>query len=173
VWVGQSMIANAVLGLMPSTQLRSRRRYLSPRRQPARLTSRDARLEEADQCDHPGSMSALNPVRNIRAVRQVSRPIHRAAGWRERRMRELLDLAHLATPPLPRFYPFELSGASARLHDLNGYGAQSGFLIADEPTTALDVTTQTQILHLIEDCRGVSPRRSLHHHDFGSSPKLR
>ena len=58
--------------------------------------------------------------------------------------------------------------AAATLNDCDGTGLRPQILIADEPTTALDVTTQAQILKLIRDMQAASNTGVLFiTHDFG------
>ena len=71
------------------------------------------------------------------------------------RVQELLTQVGLPNPPqLANSYPFELSGGQRqRVMIAMAMSNQPALLIADEPTTALDVTTQRQILRLIDDLR--------------------
>ena len=62
-------------------------------------------------------------------------------------------------------YPHELSGgyAPAR-HDRHGAGVHPQLIIADEPTTALDVTIQAQILDLLRNLKGQDQFKHHAHH---------
>ena len=99
--------------------------------------------------------SSLNPVFTIGAqIAEVLRA-HLAIGRREARERAIALLARVQIPdPLRRIdeYPHQLSGGT-RQRALIAMAIALGpkVLIADEPTTALDVTIQAQILELLEE----------------------
>jgi peptide/nickel transport system ATP-binding protein len=97
-------------------------------------------------------MTALNPVMTIGAqVAEVVR-IHRKASRKEAlaTARQALDRVGLQAIPLTR-YPHELSGGQRqRVAIAMAIVLTPRLLIADEPTTALDVTTQAQILDLLQ-----------------------
>ena len=102
-------------------------------------------------------MTALNPLRSVGA--QVAEPmmLHRGLGRREARERavELLERVRLAEPErAARSYPFALSGGERqRAMIAMAIGCGPRLIIADEPTTALDVTVQARILALIDGLR--------------------
>ncbi|GAB3927050.1 dipeptide/oligopeptide/nickel ABC transporter ATP-binding protein [Microlunatus endophyticus] len=100
-----------------------------------------------------GAMSALNPVRTI--GEQIREPIllHEKVGKREARARtaELLDSVGVSAQRAAA-YPHELSGGQRqRVMIAMALACKPELIIADEPTTALDVIVQAQILGLLTD----------------------
>src|SRR6516165_2084819 len=102
-------------------------------------------------------MTSLNPVRKV--WEQVGEPlrVHRGLGWREIR-RQVLHMFETVGIPEPKArldaFPYQLSGGlRQRAMIAMGLICEPKLLIADEPTTALDVTTQAQILRLMVDLR--------------------
>lgn len=103
-------------------------------------------------------MTSLNPVRTIGY--QLIEPMHlhlglKGAAARERAV-ELLDMVNI---PAPRErldnYPHQLSGGMRqRVMIAMGLSCDPDILIADEATTALDVTTQAQITELVAELQG-------------------
>src|SRR6516225_7096981 len=99
--------------------------------------------------------AALNPV--LRVGHQVQRVLLRN-GRRDnpgRHCIELLGTVGLREPDkVARLYPHELSGGMCqRVMIAMGIASEPQILIADEPTTALDVTVQADILDLLDDLR--------------------
>ncbi|MFT6931601.1 MAG: peptide/nickel transport system ATP-binding protein [Paracoccaceae bacterium] len=98
-------------------------------------------------------MTALNPVQTIGNQVAETLLIHGATNRSEARKiaRDKLDRVGLQTIALDR-YPHELSGGQRqRVCIAMAIALRPRLLIADEPTTALDVTTQAQILSLLRD----------------------
>ncbi|MCC5811070.1 MAG: ABC transporter ATP-binding protein [Ectothiorhodospiraceae bacterium] len=117
-------------------------------------------------------MTSMNPVLTI--GRQLSEPIqvHRG-GDRKSLLAKCVDLLRKVRIPDPenrvKAYPHQLSGGMRqRAMIAMGLGCDPRLIIADEPTTALDVTVQAQILELLKDLtreRGTS--MILITHDLG------
>jgi peptide/nickel transport system ATP-binding protein len=159
---GKSMLALAIMGLLPRALHRSGGRIL---------------LEGEDLADRPAAdwrekrgrdlamifqepMSALNPVMRIGA--QVEEVLVRRRGMAagEARKEVLRLFQRVEIPPAEQrlsSYPHELSGGMRqRVMIAMALAARPKLLIADEPTTALDVTIQAQILDLMRGLRGDS-----------------
>ena len=115
---------------------------------------------------------SLNPV--VRIGHQIAeqfvrrRGIRRAEAWA--RAVELLRAVGIPAPETrARAYPHEISGGQAqRVMIAIALALEPKLLIADEPTTALDVTVQAQVLALLrERCRGLGTALMLITHDLG------
>jgi oligopeptide/dipeptide ABC transporter, ATP-binding protein, C-terminal domain len=100
-----------------------------------------------------GSMSVLNPVRRIGKTFHdfAARPLGLSGKAFEERV--LGHLARLKLPPeVLRAYPHELSGGMRQRVTIGlATVCHPEFVIADEPTTALDVVVQKEVLNLIRD----------------------
>jgi peptide/nickel transport system ATP-binding protein len=100
-------------------------------------------------------MTSLNPVIPVGDQIAETVRLHQGAGRREARERaiEMLRLVKIAEPQKQaRSYPHQLSGGQRqRVMIAMALACTPKLLIADEPTTALDVTIQAQILELIAE----------------------
>lgn len=99
-----------------------------------------------------GAMNAFNPVRTIEA--QITEPMHvhgvAEGAAAKQRARELLEIVGIAASAGGR-YPHELSGGMRQRAMLAmALACKPRILLADEPTTALDVMVQAQILQVLE-----------------------
>ena len=107
--------------------------------------------------------TSLDPL--MRLGKQIALPLHRHRGLRGAALREAIDraLAEVALPDparIARSFPYEVSGGQRqRVALAMTLAALPSLLIADEPTTALDVTVQRTVLDLLDEVtreRGVS-----------------
>ncbi len=121
--------------------------------------------------------SALNPLHTIE--RQIAEPLrtHKNMGKNAARTRvlELLDLVGLgAMKDRLNAYPHELSGGQRqRVMIAMALANEPDLLIADEPTTALDVTVQAQILELLQDLKArLNMALIIITHDLGVVEKM-
>ena len=102
-------------------------------------------------------MTSLNPLHTVEKQVREALQLHQSIGAAAARKRvlELLDLVHLRDAELRlAAYPHQLSGGQRqRIMIAMALANDPGLLIADEPTTALDVTIQAQILELLRELR--------------------
>jgi peptide/nickel transport system ATP-binding protein len=156
---GKSVTANSILRLIPEPPGRIAGSI--------RFEGTDLlKLEEAAMRDIRGNeismifqepMTSLNPVltigRQLRETIQLHEGLDRNAA--EKRAVEMLTLVGIAEPQRRvREYPHQLSGGMRqRVMIAMALACNPKLLIADEPTTALDVTIQAQILDLMRDLK--------------------
>lgn len=99
--------------------------------------------------------TSLNPVMRIGDQVAESFVLHQGLSWRNARTEAVAMLGHVGIPSpedSARKFPHELSGGQRqRVVIAIAFSCRPKILIADEPTTALDVTLQAQILHLLRD----------------------
>ncbi len=172
---GKSVTAHTVMGLLPRKQLQptAGRILLQDedllQKSPAALRDlRGARMSMIFQ----EPMTALNPVMRIGEQIEEVLQIHTKMPARDRMARvvEVMDAVKLPDPErLVSTYPHQLSGGQRqRVMIAAALALEPALLIADEPTTALDVTTQAQILKLIKDIQQSHGTAVLFiTHDFG------
>ncbi|MEP3329066.1 ABC transporter ATP-binding protein [Sedimentitalea sp.] len=156
---GKSMSANAVMGLLPQGVKVAGGTITFDGQEIIGLTEdqmmalRGRRISMIFQ----EPLSALNPLLRVGAQIAEVFEAHGALTGPERQARalKLLDEVGIPDPEAAiRAYPFQLSGGQRqRVMIAMALAMEPDILIADEPTTALDVTTQAQILKLIEDLR--------------------
>lgn len=155
---GKSVTVQSIMGLIPMP--------------PGRITSGQARLRGIDilgqksidgkdiRGDQIGMifqdpMTSLNPTMNVGNQIAETLIVHRGYTNKEafKRAIELLELSKIPEPDKrAKQYPFEFSGGMLqRAMIAMAIACEPAILIADEPTTALDVTIQAQILDLLRD----------------------
>ena len=153
---GKSVAAQAVMGLLPKPHLAvsaGRAALLGEElttARPARLRAlRGARMAMIFQ----EPMTALNPVMTIGRQIEEALAAHAAMPLRVRAERARAALRDASLPDPGRIaaaFPHQLSGGQRqRAMIAMALALRPALLIADEPTTALDVTTQAQILALL------------------------
>lgn len=170
---GKSLAAAALVRLMPSPdvricagEIRFEGRDILGMSQRELLAVRGARIGYIFQ----DPLSCLNPLERVGP--QVREVLDRHDWQGDRRARTLQLLTDVGLPDpdsLMMKYPWQLSGGQRqRVMIAIAIAADPALLIADEPTTALDVTTQAQILALL---RSLQQRQGLGllliTHDFG------
>jgi peptide/nickel transport system ATP-binding protein len=171
---GKSILANTVMGLLPAGIGADSGRVLlngedllqagSERRRSLRGEKMSMIFQEP--------MTALNPVMTCGAQIDELLVQHTRLPRGERTARALQMLEHVRLPDPARIYaayPHQLSGGQRqRIMIAMALILKPALLIADEPTTALDVTTQAEILRLIRDLQRENGTAVLFiTHDFG------
>jgi peptide/nickel transport system ATP-binding protein len=163
---GKTVISQAILGILPQSARVSRGKIIlrDPRRNhepldlasypddhPIRRSIRGARISIIFQ----EPMSSLSPLHTIGDQISEALLLHRDVDRGEGKRRTIEMLGRVGFPnPEQAFgaYPFELSGGlRQRAMIAMALVCDPALLIADEPTTALDVTIQAQILQLMQE----------------------
>jgi peptide/nickel transport system ATP-binding protein len=151
---GKSLTALAVLGLLPDGAVASGSIRWNgveligmPDRELARLRGDDIGIVFQEP------RTALNPIRTVGRQIAESIRIHERVSRREARDRAIAEAARVRLPDPESIvdrYPHQLSGGQRqRVAIAMALACRPRLLIADEPTTALDVTIQAEILSLL------------------------
>jgi peptide/nickel transport system ATP-binding protein len=152
---GKSTIAKALLGILPRTVRISGGSVLFEGRDLLALPARELRGIMGSEITliPQDPQTALNPGRRIEAQLTDGLRMKRGLSVREARDRALrmMEEVHIRDPErVLRCYPHELSGGMRqRVLIAAAFAMEPKLVVADEPTTALDVTVQKQILRLI------------------------
>ena len=151
---GKSTVVNAILRLLPPGATTSGQVLLNDEdvltMKPGRL--RAVRWTGASVV-FQGAMHALNPVQRIGDQLAEAAVIHRQSNQKEAMVRAGDLLEKVGLPPRRiRDYPHELSGGQKqRVMIAMALACSPSLIIADEPTTALDVMVQAQVLKLLNE----------------------
>lgn len=152
---GKSMIGKAVLGILPPSVEITAGEIVLDGTDLLTLPARDRRRRIGATCAliPQDPLTALNPSHRIGP--QITDRLVDILGWTradaDARARALLEEVQIPHPDrVLRSYPHELSGGMRqRILIASAFAAEPKLIVADEPTTALDVTVQKQILRLI------------------------
>lgn len=176
---GKSMIGKAVLGILPVAARHSSGEILLEDQHLNAMSPKTRRTTVAKMTSliPQDPLTALNPVRKIGP--QITDPLVRIHKWTRRaalqRALDLLDRVHIRNPQrVMNSYPHELSGGMRqRILIASAFAPSPRLIVADEPTTALDVTVQKQILHLIRELQRETGTAVLFvTHDMGVVAKI-
>ena len=154
---GKTMVGKAILGVLPESARVRRGRILFEGRDLLSLPAAERRglMGRAIAMILQNPMTALNPVLRIEAQLTDTLRLHLGLSKAEARERALkmLEAVHIREPGrVLRQYPHELSGGMCqRIVIAIAFSCEPRLIIADEPTTELDVTVQHQVLRLIRE----------------------
>src|SRR6266436_5330439 len=155
---GKSVTALSIARLVPTPPAR----YVGGE---VLLKGRDVlKMSNAELCEIRGGMvsyvfqepaASLNPVFRVGNQIKESLKLHRPQHANDAEVIRLLKLVGIPVPELRlKDYPFQMSGGmQQRVMIAMALASEPKLLVADEPTTALDVTIQAQILELLRDLK--------------------
>ena len=171
---GKSVTAFSILRLLQPPGRVSGGRVLFEGRDLLTLSEREMRAVRGARISliFQEPMTALNPVMRVGDQIAEALTVHGKAGGSDARARavELLTAVRIQDPERRvRDYPHQLSGGMRqRVMIAIALACQPPLIIADEPTTALDVTIQAQVLDLLRDLKAqFNLALLLITHDFG------
>jgi peptide/nickel transport system ATP-binding protein len=176
---GKSMLGRAVLGLLPANAVITSGSIAFEERDLAVMGDAERRklLSRRIALIPQDPMTSLNPVRRLGT--QITALLRHHLGLSKRaalsRAAELLAEVAIREPGrVLDLYPHEVSGGMRqRVLIAMAFACDPGLVIADEPTTALDVTVQRQVLQLVERLRNSHGAAVLFvTHDLGVVAKI-
>jgi peptide/nickel transport system ATP-binding protein len=176
---GKTMVGKAILGVLPDGARVERGSILFDGKDVLAMPGSARRMLSGQSMSMilQNPMTALNPVMRIEDqitdVLRLHMRMDKAAA-RERAL-EMLDAVQIRDPRrVLRQYPHELSGGMCqRVVIAIAFACNPALIVADEPTTALDVTVQHQVLRLIRDLQMKSQTCVLFvTHDLGVVAKV-
>lgn len=175
---GKSMVTKAVTGLLPETAVITQGRIVLAGQHVTHWAPREWRAVRGTVVSMvlQDPMTALNPVRRIGAqlgdVLRLHRGLRGAALQQE--CLQLLEQVQVRDPEVVlRQYPHQLSGGMRqRVVIAIAWACKPQLIICDEPTTALDVTVQKQVLRLIKQLAQAGQGVLMVTHDLGVVAKL-
>ncbi len=171
---GKSISASAIMGLLPKQLPATSGRILLDGQDLLKLSKEDMRGVRGRRIAmiFQEPMTALNPIMPVGKQIAEVMEAHGEGNDASRRVRAIELLTEVGIPSPEQTvdaYPFRLSGGQRqRVMIAMALALRPAILICDEPTTALDVTTQAQILALVRDLQKTRGTGVLFvTHDFG------
>lgn len=155
---GKSTIALSILRLIPSPPAEIRGEIIFKNRNLLRLSQEEIRKIRGDEISmiFQDPLTSLNPLIKIGEQIAETLIVHNKAQERSQAWKKAIDLLNKVKIPDPQQrvynFPFQLSGGMIqRVMMTIALSCNPSIIIADEPTTALDVSIQAQVLKLIND----------------------
>ncbi len=155
---GKTSIAKAILGILPDLQARvSCGRILLEGRDLLKLSEKEMLKIRGDRISmiFQDPMTALNPVMQVGSQIAEAVRLHNPVSRREAK-KKAVEMLEMVGIPADRYheYPHQFSGGmKQRVVIAIALACNPQILLADEPTTALDVTIQAQVLEMIVELK--------------------